>query len=381
MIARAVDDAVPAAFASLYARLEAALTAFVPPAPPVPTPDGPAACRFTGDLFLANSNRADALPDAGSPFDRERVTRCLEALVALGAGAITLSVHEYVLARSPLRERHLAFYRWLVGEVRARGLPLLIESGHTLTVPPPDTFAEYVQARETALRLILTDLSPDYLAITGELETEALATGYAELRTAADRLVYVQQLLDALDDVRGDTPVGPVVSGWAPRSEAQALLTLDGVDLIDFHVYPILPAFLDRLVEYAAIARDAGKVPLIGEAWLYKATAAETLTVPATALYARDVYAFWSPLDQAFLGQIAAIGRALGMPVVTAFWSQYFWASLPWDDSVPVLPYSAGQWQVQRAALAAMRTGETTPTGEAFRQIAASVASQPEGTP
>ena len=342
------------------------LDAFTP-APLVTSPLLPApAPRFGAELYLANSNRGEALlnEDAYASIGLQ-----LRRLQELGVRGVTVTIHEDVVGRSPRAGEYLALYDRIATDARDKGLALIVESSASLVADYRLlTYDQYRQSRRAAIQRILAVVRPDYLAIGTEPTTEAGLTGYAELATPAGYGELIASLLVGLE--RGRTLVGAGAGTWEDRAYIEErLLSLD-LDFIGLHVYPVGQDFLPRIGELTELARRHGKRTVIGEAWLYKATDAELMAqLPPAQLFARDVYSFWHPLDQEFLRKMVEATRALGIDYTSAFWAQYFFAYLEYNELTARLSPAQLNALVGTEALKAMLQGEVTPTGRYYREL------------
>jgi hypothetical protein len=362
--------AVPPEYQSLATSLQAALDS-VDPGPPAPG----AATRFGAELFLANSNRGEALL---GPYAFDNIPLALDRMKALGLAGVTVTAHEDVLVRSPRAAEFAAFYRRVAEEVRARGLRLLVETQTSFAEGTTGiTFDQHLQNRRRAVEVILTEMQPDYLAVAEEPDTEAALTGFPELATLDGYAAFLSALLDGLP--RGTTLIGAGTGSWAKLEWSQRFVQLP-IDFLNVHIYPINRDFLPRVAEMAAVARQAGKRAIIGEAWLFKATDAELLWATPNYIFRRDAYSFWQPLDQQFLKEVVDLARAQGFEYASAYWSQYLFAYL---DYAVARDYSYAQtmMEVSVQAMANIRAGVLSPTGQYYADLIAPPSSNPTATP
>ena len=324
------------------------------------------ATRFGAELYVANSNRGEALLNADA---YTAIALQLSRLQELGVRGVTVSIHEDVLGRSPRAAEYLALYGRLATDVKGRGLTLVVESAASLVADYTTlTFDAYRQSRRTAIERILTAMQPDYLIIGSEPTTEAALTSFAELSTPAGYRDLLAYLLSGLQ--RGTTLVGAGTGTWEDRTYIENYFVQLDLDVIGLHVYPVGQDYLQRIGGLAEVARRYGKRALMGEAWLYKATDAELLIqLPASQIYARDVFSFWEPLDQQFLKKIVQAARAQQMDYVSAFWAQYFFAYLEYNATTAGLTPAQLNTLEGRAALQAMLQDSFTPTGLYYRDL------------
>jgi hypothetical protein len=68
----------------------------------------------------------------------------------------------------------------------------------------------------------------------------------------------------------------------------------------------------------------------MGETWLYKMGRQDSRD--PVAIYGRDYFDFWAPLDQRFLGLMLKIGQAKKLDYISPFWSSFFFSYLTWEE-------------------------------------------------
>jgi len=147
------------------------------------------------------------------------------------------------------------------------------------------------------------------------------------------------------------------------------------VDYLDMHIYPITRDFVvDRALRIAEIAHRAGKKLFLGEAWLYKAADRELGSAPvaaAPALFARDVYGFWEPLDVEFLTTVGKLSQALQIDFTNFFWSRYFFGYVDHSSATRGLPPTQLFRLANREAARNMMADppRITQTGRAFQRL------------
>jgi hypothetical protein len=363
-------SAVPPEYQALAASLQAALDNFAP-GPPA----AGAATRFGAELFLANSNRGEALL---GPYAFDNIPLALDRMKALGFTGVTVTAHEDVLVRSPRAAEFATFYRRVADEVRARGLRLLVETqtsfmGDTTGI----SYDQHLQNRRRAATVILTEMQPDYLAVAEEPDTEAALTGFQELATLDGYTAFLSSLLDGLP--RGTTLIGAGTGSWAKLEWSQRFVQLP-IDFLNVHIYPINRDFLPRAAEMAGVARQAGKRAIIGEAWLFKAADAELLWATPNYIFKRDAYSFWQPLDQQFLKDVVDLARAQEFEYASAYWSQYLFAYLDYAVAKDY-SYTQTMMEVSAQAMANIRAGVLSPTGQYYADLIAAPSPGPTATP
>lgn len=372
LFARSAGE-IPSRYRALYGELERALNTFAPRAPG----EGRNAVIFGAELLPANGHRQQALLH---PNARIGVSLYLDALRALGVRGVKISIGYPLLSEDdPQREAYLAFYRDVVGQVRQRGMRLLVGTGvlipdETTGVGPHQelTFQHYLEARRQIARTIARELRPDYLTIANEPTTEARATGLRQLADVRDYGHLVRFVLEGLADRPEGIRIGAGAGNWESREFIRECLRIEGIDYIDVHIYPISLGLLNRAAEMVRLARAEGKPVVIGEAWLYKASAVELLrNAAAGPIFARDVFSFWAPLDGAFLEALVRLAHAEGVSFLSFFRSVYFFAYVEYAPSLEPLSPAYLLRLAEAVAVENILRGDVSPTGARYRALIA----------
>lgn len=382
---------VPAEYRDLYAALESKIETFEHQVPALDDRGAPP--QFCAELLVANANRGKQLLNerawAGTlvNLDRLQSLGATGVVVAIGYPILSRSFHEWNGTAGDA-SRYLAFYKRLSNEVHRRGMKLVvessvlfpgvysIESGFKLTeYYKSQNDDQYVAGRVEVAELIAREVHPDYLNMGAEPDTEATLIGRNTFRTPRAHAELIHRLATAARTAgTSSLSVGGGVSTWLPDCQAYAseLGKLRDIDFIDLHVYPVNRSYLQQLIRLTDIAQAAGKQVTIMEAWLFKERDSELGTVQAAvdaSVFARDSYSFWAPLDQKFLAAMAKFCHWKHVRVLSPFWSQFFFAYVNYDD-VKGAPVSELRLKAQRAAAAAMVSGNVNETGETYRRLA-----------
>jgi hypothetical protein len=330
---------------------------------------------YAAELLPANGNIG---PSLLQPAALDGVRAYLDALHALGVRGVVFAI-PYPLLRPEFARsaEYLAFFRSVAAEARRRAMVVEVESAVAFSNTPFSpltwdysqmTVARLSRERREMIALLIREIAPDYLDLGAEPDTEAKLTG---LRGLDEPAIYAGMLRTILSGVdRGRTKIGAGLGTWAsPRVvELEAALPLDFIAL---HIYPVMGAALRNASEACRIARAQGKELVIDEAWLYKEAPGETVSIAAnTKIFARDAFAFWAPLDAAFLRMIDHYARAEGIRLVSPFWSTVFFGSLPYDAATARMPYPELRQALNRAALAGIESGRVSAVGAAYRALA-----------
>jgi len=135
-------------------------------------------------------------------------------------------------------------------------------------------------------------------------------------------------------------------------------------------VRDLLADFVERAAEVAAAARERGMRVVIGEAWLYKATAQEIdQFIPYQDVYARDVYSFWQPLDIRFIEAIVEFALDEQLEYVSFFWCGFFFSYLEYDETIRDLSPVELYLRLNQAQYANIVAGTLTETGRAYQAL------------
>lgn len=369
---------VPKKYQALYRDLESQLAALDLRVPA--SPSGKLPIR-AATLASANCHRGEFLVEAGV---REATLRELDALKNLGAEGVVLQIC-YPLLTPEFRDPQpfLDYYSNLANEVRARNLKLLIEHGTLLPayasvdVRPyyhKLTKARFLRERYLELKTMLVALQPDYITLVSDpgAQSAGLKLSIKEWRG------YVAKSLDALGQQLGSFPtrLGAGCGLWDDFEYVQAFAGIARLHYIDLHLYPLTAGGeqdFERLMTWPDRIRaiDPGKSVVMSELWLYKLGSGEKFKgVLDPAIFARDAFSFWSPLDQKFLRIAGRAARATKLELVAPFWSRYFFAYVDYNDPLTfrLSPRQLVDLAAQRAAEAILHN-RVTETGAAFRSM------------
>ena len=379
---------VPPEYKDLYAMMDTKVSAF--DARVGRSWDGRSSdVQFGAELLVANCNRGRQLLD---PRAFEGATLELTRLQSLGVRAVTVCIGFPLLYR-PFFEFNgdpgdyqgfIDFYRNLSTEVHRRNMRLIVESsilfggvysqGSGLNLLPyykALNGADIVAGRLEVVRTIVREVRPDYLNLGSEPDTQGKLTGQPDISTPDGFSGMTAHLVEQLRASGvGKTRLGAGIGTWQQDGEAYLqLLCQIGIDFVDLHVYPVNGDMLNRLITYTDEANACGKPVAISEAWLQKQRDAEFAKIDAAfdnAIYARDAFSFWSPLDRKFLVSLTRFAHWKHLLYLSPFWSKFFWAYLEYDktgrlSSQTLMAESA------RAAAAALMHGDVTPTGAAYK--------------
>jgi hypothetical protein len=365
---------VPTPYRDLYAGLSSGLDqwmAYLNTRTPVRNHD----ITFAAEVITANTNRGSALLRSDA---LPGVRLFLDRLKAMGVEAASISIGYPMLDPSfPRSSEYLSFYREVAREVRQRNMKLHVETGVVFTGTAFSdldvdfsrlTLGQYIEGKRVMAERVLDAMRPDFLGLGGEPDTEAALTGLRELNDPDNYANALQVVIAGLD--KKGAVVGAGVGTWSPLSFAQKLVRVEGLDAITLHIYPIWRAPIENATLISALARQNGKRLTLDEAWLYKALPSEATNIAANeAIFKRDAFDFWSPLDEKFLTTMVKLAEVEGIDVVSPFWSTFFFGSLTWTPALEAASYATVVQRVNEAAVANLVAGRRTPLGEHYRRL------------
>lgn len=320
-------------------------------------------------VLPANSNLGESLLQDGKlDFVKLYITRLRE----MGCKGVQLDIQFPILdpdyfafakayglmsQDSPDDTDYLAYYKAVVQEIRKQGLSLSIESQVVFTQATWSPFpvaqyyllfnkageeglATYVQRKQEQLKLIVTELAPDYLTIGDEPETEMSLTGIALLQDKDRYLEMIREIVETVRPLAGTKTL--LGSGYGTWSHDWKYWTdnLNGlnIDFINIHIYSIDTFSADpkdtiylRTLTAADTARSAGKRICLGETWLYKQGRNDAND--PEIIYGRDYFDFWQPLDLKHLSLMLKIAHYKQFDFVSPFWSTFFFSYLTYDEA------------------------------------------------
>jgi hypothetical protein len=361
---------------------------------------------WVGTLNTANGNSGLALLN---PNTWTQTVQYLDALVALGADAAKLDIHYPLLTRAfhdYLTERNsaytataddfLAFFRAVAAAARERGLKVFVDhsslfpsytamdaSGYYASIKAAgaaEARRRYRDERAAEAALIATELAPDRFTLLDEPNTQNANFGPVAgtpLFSPSGWQDYVEYAAGAIAAAAPDSPakLGAGAGTWEQEEYVTRFASIPGLSYLDFHVYPLRSTttdYMQRLLDWIDLARSTAPSLdiVLGEAWLYKATASELGTISDTEVHARYPWSFWEPLDRQYLEVLYATAHAKRLAAVAPMWTVFFFKTFEYGD-----PSLAGLSPVEILAEAIRRSAENaaagtlTSTGEKFRDI------------
>jgi hypothetical protein len=359
----------------MYTSLRSELGAPFSVRPPARTPKP----VWGAHLLVADSNRGPVLLSPGTlagvdiTLDRFQEMGIQGATVAIGYPLFTSSFN-------PDSSRYVDFYKAVAAKVRARGMKFTVEQ---IVLWPNGEFSPWTfdlsgltmqqlinDGRQMA-QTIIDQLHPDYLTILHEPDTYAVTTGLIQFFDPQTVTDYVSGVLQGLN--RGDTKVGAGSGTWSGPWYMYGLLQTS-IDYLDLHIYWVNPTSVAAGKEIAALVRAYGKPVVIDEAWLFKTVARGTEGLPGVegnaAVFRRDVFSFFEPLDRKFLDQATRFAKSAGAEYFAPYWSNYFFAYLDYSPTTKDLPFSdLVNVLAPQAVAQALIADRFTKTGKQYARI------------
>jgi uncharacterized protein (TIGR03437 family) len=346
---------------------------------------------WSGELLSANANAGLILRN-----DTNGARLELKQLHALGLRSVVVNIASPILNEDFYTfngdpgdfQPMVAYYANLANQIHKLGLKMVVESaimftgsfsagsGFNLTgyyASLSDN--EFVAARVKNILTIAQQVGPDYINLNSEPDTDAFLSGKTSLYgTPAAFAAMNQTIISQLRGAGVTIPLGAGVGTWLDNGAAWVTALLKtGIDFLDLHVYPVNFNCLPALITYADMAKQAGKPVGIAEAWLLKESDSEfqnpapgTSVAGGAALYARDPFSFWAPLDQAFLTDLHNFANWKGLLYVSPFWSKYFWAYLDYNVVANLSPAEVTTME-NAASNAALVQNQMTGTATDYR--------------
>ena len=383
--------AVPAQYSDLYASLNDYISSFEKSVDSQWN-GSKSGVLFSAEVLSVNANSGLQLLKGTT---RQNYPIELDRLKAAGAQSVSLSL-SFPILYQPFYAANgdpqdydamLALLKQVAADVRSRGLKLIVESWsifpgyyssnsgfNVSNYYSTLSLDQFTAARAQNAITILKELQPDVLALGSEPDNEASLTGQQSLNTPQGYQSFLTNLLSQIQSAGVRTvPIAAGIGTWMNNGPAflQSLLAA-GVDIVDFHVYPVNFSYLTNLGAYTDTVKAAGKQVGIGEAWLLKERDSELSqgrVAGDNTFFSRDAWSFWAPLDQRFLKTISDFANWKGLTYLSPFWSRYFWSYVDYAQTQSNDP---GQLtQTSMAAAYTQLTGKGfTPTGLAYQSFA-----------
>jgi hypothetical protein len=370
------DESIPASYESTYSTLNQILDNFDQTLGS-PSPGSSHSVIYATELLPADSNIG---PRLLAPQAMQGVISYLDALKRMGVDGVTIDVSYPVLTPTyPNYSQYLSFYENVVDQVRARRMKIDIESETPLLVGYPGlsvgpvtyanlSYATYVSEDREMIQTVINDLHPDYLNIGTETDTLQILLHYPEISTPQGWGTYIQSLLTGLN--KSTTKIDVGIGTWDPISYLYATLNDSAIDAVDIHIYPVYGSYLSILTQIGQLSQEYGKPIVIDEMWLHKSTMTEGHNFATDAeISARNMYAFWIPLDEKFLDVMSKYAQVYNVAFLSPFEANYFFAYLDYNSNSASVPYYAARQVAGRAAGYNIANGLISPLGCYYQNL------------
>jgi hypothetical protein len=329
------------------------------------------------------------------------VTPELDELEALGANAVTVHLNFpifdqafYTYEGNPAQyQQFVSFYQQLAQDIRARGMKIVVEASLGLPITGNQvsvfqtyamslSWTDYMAGRAANALAVAQLISPDYMTVLTESDSEETISGQTELSTVAGVTQIVQQILTTLQNAGvQNVQIGAGVGTWTENymQYVQALIAMP-MNFVDMHIYPVNDNdFLNALTAAEAI-NAAGKKVGLSECWDWKIRDSELTKLSYSAVTARDPFSFWYPVDISFLQAIINFANYQQLAFISPYRSHYFFAYLDYNTygSLPIATLLTDSYA---ATTAAVLSGTFTPTGHAWETRNIAPDTTPPATP
>ena len=370
------DERVPTAYQSMYSALSQILDNFGQTLSST-SPVGSHRVIYATELLPADSNIGERLL---SPQAMQEVINYLDAIQKLGVQGVTIDVSFPLLTPTfPNSAQYLQFYENVVAQVRQRGMKIDIESETPLLVGYPGlslgsvsyanlTYSDYVSEDREMIQTVIINLHPDYLNIGTETDTLQMLLHYPEVSTPQGWGTYISSLLTGLN--KSSTKINVGIGSWDPINYLYATLNDSAIDAIDVHIYPVYGNYLSILTRIGQLSEEYGKSIVIDEMWLHKSTMTEGQNFATDAeISARNLYAFWIPLDEKFLEVMSKYSQVYNVAYLSPFEATSFFAYLAYNSASANVPYYEARQVAGRAAAVNIASGIVSPLGCDYAEL------------
>jgi hypothetical protein len=370
------DEDIPPTYQPMYATLSQILDNFRQTLSST-SPGGSHEVIYATELLPADSNIGQRLL---SPQTMQGVINYLDAIQKLGIDGVTIDVSYPILTPTfPNYSQYLSFYENVVGQARTRGMKVDIESETPLLVGYPGlslgsvsyanlSYTTYVNEDREMIQTIINDLHPDYLNIGTETDTLQMLLHYPEISTPRGWGMYIHSLLMGLN--KSTTRINVGIGSWDPIGYLYATLNESAIDAIDIHVYPVYGNYLSVLTQIGQLSQEYGKPIVIDEMWLHKSTMTEGHSFASSAkISARNLYAFWIPLDEKFLEVMSEYSQVYNVVYLSPFEATNFFAYVDYTASSANVPYYEARQVAGQVAAHNIANSIVSPVGCYYQSL------------
>lgn len=347
------------------------------------------ATTFSNDLLLANSNSGYDMIDSATQASRLiAIDSVLAAYKFVGLKGVAIALNFPMLVNTfPNAEKYRQYYLQVVQKARSKGFKIVIGVQATFVdtvFGEPRLVSDVLQfysglnntrfkhEKTQMLQTIIDDLGPDYLVLEVEPKTQEVNLGYRVDYAADSVVVYVNYFLSHLN--KKSTQLGAGAGTWDDLSYFTKLAAQTGIDFIAYHIYPPhFNYFDDMAFKVDSLASVYNKKLVIDEAWCYKASNAEIMSVTAPVatsaeFFSRDMFSYWSPLDTLFIRTMINLANQSKVEFISFFWPTVMFDYLNYNPATHAnMPPGKKLRAGQQAGFQKMLGKQLSPTG-AFLQ-------------
>ncbi len=362
---------VPERYKSIYEQLDAKLNEAEAYVRQHPAKDD-APITIGAQLLPADANRG---PVILQPRIAQGVDVYLNTMKRLGVSSVKVQIsYPCINPDYANSDQYLAFFVRTTKAAHDRGLKVQVQAtsafhdptyGHLPYDPKGLTLERYMEEKRAMIEKIINEVHPDLLTLENEPDSQARNTGL-ELN-GPNFIKLIEHELSGLD--RKGVLVGAGAGTWSPIGMFDAIAQTK-VDYLDAHIYPINGAMLlPKLQQISETARKHQKQWIIGEAWLYKTDGRDGYG-DYQAIYKRDAYSFWAPLDSRFITMLPKLARSLGAQQVNFFWINYCFGMVNYSPELEALSTQEMLLRSSQGAAANMVRFNLNTVGESLQKTA-----------
>jgi hypothetical protein len=355
-------------------------------------------------LIIANSNAAN--PGYLTSSYLNLVESYIKSLKNLGCKSIQIDLqfplfddnffsyaknNKLLPVNGPGASDYLNFYKNVAKIIRNQGLVFTIESQvvftqKTFSQLPVKGYYQYFNDqgelglelykiyRLDMLKVIVTELSPDYLTICDEPDTEVWLTGINLLKNKDNYAGMVSYFIHGLQPLAQKTKLGCGFGIWDANSDywINKWSTLP-IQFMNIHLYGLdnfsqnyegnmIPKLIKAIDKIQAKKLSV----VIGECWLYKVMKNDTKDIER--IYGRDLFDTFIPLDISYLKLVVKIAQWKKLAYESPFWSSFFFSYLTFDEAKNLS--SADRMKLNNSKMKEnMQKGIVSPTGKAYQEM------------
>jgi hypothetical protein len=231
------------------------------------------------------------------------------------------------------------------------------------------SWTQYITGRAENALAVAQLLSPGYMTVLTESDTEESVSGQTNLNTVTGVTQLVQKVLTTLQQAGvTNVQVGAGVGTWTQNfmQYVQALAALP-LNFVDMHIYPVNGSDLTNALTAADTIHAAGKQVGLSECWDWKIRDSELGILDYASIFGRDPFSFWQPIDTSFLQAMVNFANYKQLAFIAPYWDRYWFSYLDYKTD-GLLPVSTILTNASTAANNAVLVGGFTPAGRAWER-------------